>query len=50
MSVHTKHTNEHPGDVKVVPDFLPGHEEIVFRSQTVEAKGQLNHGRKIKKD
>jgi predicted DNA binding CopG/RHH family protein len=36
MSEKTKYTNEPMGDVKVIPDFLPPPDELVFRDDTVK--------------
>lgn len=36
MSAKTKYTDEPVGPVKVVPDFLPAPEELVFREDTVK--------------
>ena len=36
MSENIKYTNELLGDLKDVPDFLPGPEELVFRDEGVK--------------
>lgn len=36
MSEKTKYTDEPMGDVKVIPDFLPPPDELVFRDDTVK--------------
>ncbi|MDZ7803934.1 hypothetical protein [Thiohalophilus sp.] len=36
MSEKTKYTDEPLGPVKVVPDFLPAPEELVFKEDTVK--------------
>ena len=36
MSEKIRYTNEPLGDLKVVPDFLPGPEELIFRDEGVK--------------
>ncbi len=36
MSGKTKYTDEPLGDIKVIPDFLPAPDELVFRDETVK--------------
>ncbi|WP_018953968.1 CopG family transcriptional regulator [Thioalkalivibrio sulfidiphilus] len=36
MSAKTKYTDEAIGPVKVIPDFLPPPEELVFKEDTVK--------------
>lgn len=36
MSEKIRYTDEPLGDLKVVPDFLPGPEELVFRDEGVK--------------
>ncbi|MFW5454846.1 CopG family transcriptional regulator [Thioalkalivibrio sulfidiphilus] len=36
MSAKTKYTDEPIGPVKVIPDFLPPPEELVFKEDTVK--------------
>jgi len=36
MSEKTKYTDEPIGDVKVIPNFLPPPDELVFRDDTVK--------------
>ncbi|TVP90167.1 MAG: CopG family transcriptional regulator [Thioalkalivibrio sp.] len=36
MSAKTKYTDEPVGPVKVVPDFLPAPEELVYKEDTVK--------------
>lgn len=36
MSERTRYTNEPLGDLAVVPDFLPGPEDLVFRDEGVK--------------
>ncbi|MBX3326579.1 MAG: hypothetical protein KF682_11840 [Nitrospira sp.] len=46
MSANIKYTDESLGDVKVVPDFLPRPEEIIFKNDRVEVQRGFTHGRK----
>ncbi len=36
MSAKIKYTDEKIGPVKIVPDFLPGPEELVYKEDTVK--------------
>lgn len=40
MSEKIKYTDEPLGDLRVIPDFLPRPEELVFRDKGGENKGQ----------
>ncbi|MEX2365019.1 MAG: CopG family transcriptional regulator [Pseudohongiellaceae bacterium] len=42
MSVKTKYTEEPVGPLKVVPDFLPSPEELVFKEDTVKVTISLS--------
>lgn len=42
MSAKIKYTDEPLGDLKVVPDFLPPPEELVFRDDTVKVTISLS--------
>jgi hypothetical protein len=46
MSGKIKYTDEPLGDLRVIPDFLPRPEDLVFRADGVKIKRELNHGRK----
>ncbi len=36
MKKRIKYTNEHLGDIKVIDDFLPSPEELVFKDEQVK--------------
>ncbi len=36
MSAKIKYTNESLGSLKIVPDFLPRHEDLVFKDEGVK--------------
>src|SRR5437016_14677140 len=42
MSERIKYTDEHLGDLKVVPDFLPQPEDLVFREEGVKVTISLS--------
>jgi hypothetical protein len=44
MSGRIKYTDELLGNLRVVPDFLPRPEELVFRVEEAKDKCELNHG------
>jgi hypothetical protein len=46
MSGKVKYTDEPLVDLRVIPDFLPRPEELVFRVEGAKVKHELNHGRK----
>lgn len=44
MKKRTRYTDEPLGEVRVVPDFLPPPEELVFREETVKVTMSLSKG------
>ena len=42
MSERIKYTDEHLGDLRVVPDFLPSPDELVFKDDTVKVTISLS--------
>lgn len=46
MAREVQYTEEPLGDLKVVSDFLPRPEDLVFRVQKTKSKRGLGHGQK----
>lgn len=43
MSANIEYTDESLGDVKVVPDFLPRPDEIIFKNDKERSSGNLRN-------